>query len=173
MAGAGPESRRAAGACLAAAGAAVVLAPAAPAPAAGATVRQAVLEWSTDGAAWTRGAALAIPNTPLQWDAGLDAEVVLPQPAAAVWVRVTSDTGAIALECAGHLEEPPSPGELRITHRWREGTDARAFDAPRGCAVYEVPCGRDPRGHTIEMRVPSVPRDAAPQAAREPAGDQR
>jgi hypothetical protein len=37
MAGAGPESRRAAGACLAAAGAAVVLAPAAPAPAAGAT----------------------------------------------------------------------------------------------------------------------------------------
>ena len=123
-----------------------------------APAQQATLEWSTDGASWTPFASLAIPNTPLQWDASIDGEIVPPEGIQTVWIRVTSETGVIALDLAGHLGEPPSSGELRITHRWKEGGAEHVFEAPSGKAVYEVPCGRDPEVHTIEMRVPSVAR---------------
>ena len=38
--------------------------------------KQATLEWSPDGAAWTPFARIAIPNTPFQWDASIDGELV-------------------------------------------------------------------------------------------------
>lgn len=120
--------------------------------------RKASLEWSTDGASWTLGAQAAIPNTPLQWDGSLDAETVPPSPTGTLWVRVSSETGVIALDLAGHLEEPSSPAALRIVHRWTEGDAARSFEAPVGAGAYEVVCGPNPSRHTIAMTVPSLPR---------------
>ena len=125
---------------------------------AGAAPRRATLEWSADGAAWTRCGEIAVPNTPLQWDGSLDGEAIPPQAAPSLWIRVTSETGLTALEFAGHLEEPPSPAELRITHRWLEGAAERSFEAPAGSAAYDIVCGPEPKQHTIEMRVPSLPR---------------
>lgn len=123
---------------------------------AGAPARRASLEWSVDGAAWSRGAEIAIPNTPLQWDGSMDAETVFPKAARSVWIRVTSATGVIALEFAGHIEEQPLPAALRIVHRWREGDAGRAFEAPAGKSVYEIICGPAPALHTIEMTAPSA-----------------
>ena len=94
----------------------------------------------------------------MQWDASMDGELVPPEAVRTVWVRVTSDTGANACDFGGHLEEAPLPGELRVTHRWKEGAAEHVFEAPRATAVYEVPCGANPERHTIEMRVPSVAR---------------
>lgn len=125
-----------------------------------ASARQATMDWSADGAAWRRLAQLTIPNTPLQWDAGMDGEFVPPEAIKTVWIRVTSETGAIGLEVTGHIEEPPSAGELLVTHRWTEGGAERVFEAPRGSAAYDVPCGKNPVAHKIEMRVPSVSRQA-------------
>lgn len=117
--------------------------------------RRAVLEWSGDGAAWTTGAAIAIPNTRLQWDGSMDAETVPAEPVRTLWVRVTSETGVIAIEFTGHMDKPPLPSELRIVHRWMEGAEERVFEAPAGQAVYDVVCGPAPERHTIEMRAPS------------------
>jgi hypothetical protein len=116
--------------------------------------RQAEMEWSKDGVSWTSVAKLAIPATPLQWDASLDGEIVPTAASRTLWLRVTSETGLIALEFAGHLEAPPSAGDLRITHRWTEEGVPREFTAPPGQERYEIMCGENPQAHTIEMRVP-------------------
>jgi hypothetical protein len=123
-----------------------------------APARRAALEWSADGAAWKPLAQLAIPNTPHQWDASIDGEIVPAEPSAKLWLRATSETGITAFEFTGHIEQPALPGELRITHRWKEGDAERSFVAPRGATVYELLCGKDPEAHTIEMSVPSVTR---------------
>ncbi|MEI8243260.1 MAG: hypothetical protein WCI17_08345 [bacterium] len=120
--------------------------------------RQAEMALSMDGVSWTNVARVAIPATPLQWDASLDGEIVPSAAAPALWLRVTSDTGIIALEFAGHLEAPPSTGDLRITHRWTEDGVPREFTAPPGQAGYEIMCGRNPQAHTIEMRAPASKR---------------
>jgi len=44
---------------------------------------------------------------------------------------------------------------LRIVHRWTEDGQARQFQAPPGRTAYEVSCGKNPTGHTIEMSLPS------------------
>jgi len=121
---------------------------------AGEPSRRATLEWSVDGTTWQPGADIAIPNTPLQWDGSIDAETVLAEATSAIWIRVTSATGVMALEFAGHLAAPALPGELRIVHRWREGAAERVFEAPAGQHVYDVVCGPDPTRHTIEMAAP-------------------
>jgi len=123
-----------------------------------APAKKATLEWSADGAAWKDVATIAIPNTPLQWDASLDGEVRPPEAAGQLWLRVSSDTALTALDFAGHLAEAASPATLRIVHRWREAAGEREFAVPAGNAPYAVTCGADPRGHSIEMRVPSLPR---------------
>jgi len=119
--------------------------------------RQATLEWSADGIRWTQCAALAIPHTSLQWDASIDGDIVPPQPARALWLRVTSDTGIGACEFTGHLAHHQPLGRLQIIHRWREGQQQREFIVPQDANEYHVTCGSDPRDHAIEMRVPSVP----------------
>jgi hypothetical protein len=116
------------------------------------------MEWSKDGVSWTSVAKLAIPATPLQWDASLDGEIVPAAASRTLWLRVTSDTGLIALEFAGHLEAPPSAGDLSITHRWTEDGVPREFTAPPGQERYEILCGRNPQAHTIEMRAPASKR---------------
>lgn len=120
--------------------------------------KQAVLEWSEDGAAWRPLSTIAIANTPLQWDCSLDGTVRLPAPAPRLWLRVISATGLIALEFAGHAAEPASPAGLRIVHRWREDAGEREFAVPAGADAWSVDCGAGPREHSIEMRAPSVPR---------------
>lgn len=116
--------------------------------------RQADMAWSTNGVSWTPVARLTIPSTPLQWDASLDGDIVPMESQPSLWLRVTSDTGLIALEFAGHLEAPPSAGDLRITHRWMEDGVAHEFVAPRGQQTYEVSCGKNPKAHVIEMHAP-------------------
>jgi len=120
--------------------------------------RQATLEWSADGVRWTQIATLDIPHTPLQWDASIDGDVVPSQALRAIWIRVTSETGVGACEFTGHLAHPEPLGTLQIVHRWNEGSVEREFTAPKDVTVYHITCGHDPRAHTIEMLVPSVPR---------------
>lgn len=124
----------------------------------GGRASQAVLEWSPDGSTWKTMAAIDIPGTPLQWDASLDGEAHPTGPQRHLWLRVTSATGLIGLEFAGHLAEPASPAELRITHRWYEAGGERAYAVPSGDSTYAIPCGSEPRQHSIEMRAPSLPR---------------
>ncbi len=128
-----------------------------------ATPRQAELAWSTDGVTWLPIGRLAIPATPLQWDASLDGECVPASACPVLWLRVTSETGLIALELAGHLEAPACPDDLQITHRWTEDGALREFTAPSGRTSYEFLCGRNPQAHTIEMRAPrSISHDSTP-----------
>lgn len=125
--------------------------------------RQAHLDWSTDGSNWTPLSRLAIPSTPLQWDASLDGNCVPAAACPTLWLRVTSETGLIALELAGHLEAPPCPDALQITHLWTEDDVPRKFTAPPGRASYELVCGKNPQAHTIELRAPrSVRHDPSP-----------
>lgn len=119
--------------------------------------RTATLEWSRDGATWTPVADIAIPNTPLQWDASLDGDVHPRNALSEIWLRITSDTGLTALEFAGHLEEAASSAELHIVHRWIEADGQRNFTVPADHAPYVVTCGANPYEHSIEMRVLSVP----------------
>lgn len=120
--------------------------------------KQAVLEWSLDGQTWHPLATIAIPNTPLQWDGSIDGQVRPPAPAQRLWLRVSSDTGMTALQFTGHIAEPAIPGKLDIVHRWREAGVEREFIAPGGADEYTLTCGADPCDHSIEMRMPSVPR---------------
>jgi hypothetical protein len=117
--------------------------------------RQAELAWSKDGESWTTIAKQVISATPLQWDASLDGEFVPATPLQSLWLRITSDTGLIALEFAGHLEAPPSSGDMLITHHWTENGLPREFMVPRGQSEYEIICGTNPQAHTINMHVPS------------------
>jgi hypothetical protein len=116
--------------------------------------RQAELAWSTNGADWTSIGKLAIPSTPLQWDASLDGECVPASACPVLWLQVTSETGLIALELTGHLEAPACPDDLQITHCWTEDGVPREFTAPPGRTSYEILCGSNPQAHTIELRAP-------------------
>lgn len=117
--------------------------------------RQAEMAWSRDGESWTHVTKLAISATPLQWDASLDGEMLPDAATRTLWLRVTSDTGLIALEFNGHLEAPPSSGDLHITHHWTENGVPCAFTAPSGQVKYEIRCEKQPQGHTIRMQMPS------------------
>lgn len=123
-----------------------------------AAARTATLAWSSDGATWHDGASIAIPSTPLQWDASLDGEFRPSGTAARLWLRVTSGTAVTALDFAGHLAEPASPATLRIVHRWLDADGEHTLVAPAEATAYSVVCGADPRRHSIEMHAPSVPR---------------
>jgi hypothetical protein len=116
--------------------------------------RQAELAWSTNGLDWTPIGRLAIPSTPLQWDASLDGELIPASPCPVLWLRINSETGLVALELAGHLEAPPCPDDLQITHLWAEDDGPRDFTVPPGRMSYELVCGKNPRAHTIELRAP-------------------
>ncbi len=119
--------------------------------------KSALLEWSLDGQKWAPFAAQGIGNSDVQWDVSLDGEVLLaPDSAACVWLRLTSDTAIARLEFYGHLDlGDANSSALRITHRWTEESQTRQFVAPSGCSIYELTCGRNPSGHTIEMSLPS------------------
>jgi len=121
------------------------------------TPKRALLEWSQDGKAWIPFAVRHITSSDMQWDVTFDGEVVLaPDSTAPVWLRLTSDTAINGFEFYGHLNAgSASSSDLRIVHRWSEDSQPREFPAPLGCSVYEVPCGRNPAGHTIEMSLPS------------------
>ena len=123
---------------------------------AGQPQRQATLQWSTDGRRWRRLARIAIPNTHLQWDGSIDGEVRFSRPARSVRLRIISDTPVSGFEFHGHLAERAADRDrLLITHRWREGERACAFEAPAGKRRYVVTCGSEPKDHAIEMRVSS------------------
>ncbi len=123
--------------------------------------KAALLEWSLDGQNWAPTAGLRIPNTPLQWDSSIDAELLLaPQSAATVWLRLTSDTAIGGFQIHGHLEgEASSSTALEIVHRWTENGETRTFKAPARARAYSIQCGADPAGHTIEMSMPSLKRE--------------
>lgn len=119
--------------------------------------RNAFLEWSADGQVWLPLAGQHLTRSDFQWDLHLEGEVLLaPNVTAPVWLRLTSDTAIGGLEFYGHLEAgyAPSPA-LQITHRWMEDGAPKQFRAPAGCGTYEIACGRNPTGHTLEMSLPS------------------
>ena len=116
----------------------------------------ALLEWSLDGEHYVACAGIPIPNSPLQWDGGIDGEFVLPVRAGNLWIRITSDTPISGLEFHGHLDEGlPVADPLHITHRWMEDGSEKSYSAPVGSTLYSVPCGKNPIAHSIEMHVPS------------------
>jgi len=120
--------------------------------------KRASLEWSPDGGRWQPLGAIAIPNTPLQWDGSLDGSAVWETPRAEVFIRLSSETAISGLEFYGHLDiGDPHKGELRVRHRWTERGEPREFAAPPGASAYDVICGADPRDHTIKLRVDSLP----------------
>ncbi len=124
----------------------------------------ATVEWSYDGSEWQPLSAIAIPNTPLQWDGSIDGLVRLPAPAPQLWLRVGSGTGVTALEFAGHIAAPVCPGTLRIVHRWQEPGGRREVTVPQGAASWSIDCGPGPHGHEIELHMPSVRLDGHPGA---------
>ncbi len=118
---------------------------------------QAMIEWSVDGKNWTPLADRRICNTPAGWDCSLDGEVLTPDGAATIWLRVTSDTGISAVEFYGHLQVPAAAElPLEITHMWKEGGAVREFRVPAGQTSYTVTCGEKPYAHAIRMGMASV-----------------
>ena len=123
----------------------------------GQPLRKAMLEWSVDGKNWTVLADCQISNHASQWDCSLDGEALTPDGAAAVWLRVTSDTAICNVECHGHLQvTSDGKAPLEITHSWKESGEVREFKAPAGATNYTIQCGKAPRDHAIRMSVPSV-----------------
>jgi len=120
--------------------------------------RSVKLEWSADGRDYKPLVESPISNTERQWDCTADGEVLLPGPAESFWLRITSQTPICGVEFCGHLlcESASQAAPLEITHRWQEDAGEREFKAPAGATTYTISCGRDPRGHTIEMRMPSI-----------------
>ncbi|HYF52261.1 MAG TPA: hypothetical protein VEJ63_22830 [Planctomycetota bacterium] len=119
--------------------------------------RRALLEWSPDGETWWPLGAIALPNTPLQWDASVDGSAVWTVPLSEVHLRVTSDTAVTGLEFYGHLDIPnPHSGEIQVVHRWTEKGASKEFTASLGATDYVVVCGAEPADHSIELRVPTL-----------------
>ncbi len=102
-----------------------------------------------------------ISNTPSQWDCTLDSEILLPDGACSVYLRISSGTAICNVEFYGHLlVEEAVEGTLEITHYWKEGGEVREFVAPAGESEYVISCGDQPYAHAIRMAVPSVPAKA-------------
>lgn len=114
---------------------------------------QAILEFSLDGKHWHPLGAIDISATMFQWDCSIDGEVQLDNPAAAVWLRVSSATAVSGVEFHGHLQEDANAsGILEITHQWCDDEGDKEMRAPAGRASYSIRCGPDPKDHTIVMR---------------------
>jgi hypothetical protein len=118
--------------------------------------RRAMLEWSVNGKDWTTLADCSLSNHATQWDCSVDGDVLTPQGAAAIWLRVTSQTAICNVECHGHLRvEDVAEAPLQITHSWKESGEIREFKVPAGATNYTVVCGPQPRDHAIRMSMPS------------------
>lgn len=120
--------------------------------------KSALMEWSADGKAWSPFAVQRIVSSDMEWDLNVDGEVLLaPDSLGPVWLRLTSDTAIGGFEYYGHLDAGHAhSSELRIIHRWTEDGQAKQFEVPLGRSAYDIACGKNPTGHTIEMNLPSL-----------------
>jgi hypothetical protein len=120
----------------------------------GQPLRKAMTEWSVDGKDWMPLAEREMSNYSSQWDCSLDGEVLTPDGAASIWLRITSETAIGNVECYGHLQVADTvAAPLEITHSWKESGRIREFQAPAGATNYTIPCGKEPRDHAIRMSV--------------------
>ena len=133
--------------------------------------QRASLEWSLDGIKWRLISALTIPQTRMQWDGSVDGEVVCLEPSERVYIRACSETALSTFEFYGHLDiSHAHSGALRVRHHWVEDAAATTavsstgnkerrceFAAPSSAREYQVLCGRNPRDHSFEMAVDSIP----------------
>lgn len=118
---------------------------------------RAFTEWSLDGQDWMPLAERMISNTSANWDCSLDAELLLPDGADQVYLRITSDTAIGNVEFTGHLLIKDTPAaDLVITHAWKESGTVHRFQAPASATTYSVTCGENPFAHAITMTSPSV-----------------
>jgi hypothetical protein len=119
--------------------------------------RRAMTEWSVDGRDWMPLADRQITSTPAQWDCSLEGEILTPNGAPAIYLRITSDTAIGNVEFYGHLQvEGDTDAPLEITHSWKESGQVREFKVPAGATNYTISCGKEPRDHAIRMSVESV-----------------
>ena len=73
---------------------------------------------------------------------------------------MTSATAICGLEFYGHiLDRSERPRPLEVVHHWKEQGGQRHFAVPSGETRYTIQCGGKPAGHTITMRVPSMPEE--------------
>ncbi len=118
----------------------------------GQPLRRAMTEWSVDGRNWTPLAERQISNTSAQWDCSLDGEMLTPDGAGSIWVRITSETAIGNVELHGHLRVADAvESPLEITHSWKEAGQVREYKAPAGATRYTITCGPEPRDHAIRM----------------------
>lgn len=118
---------------------------------------RASLAWSIDGETWHELRAIDIPNSPLGWDTSLEGDVVLPQPATAIHLRVTSATAITGLEYAAHLALGQPETELEVEHRWWEGGEERTLIV-RDPERYALTCAAAPTRHELTIRGLNRPR---------------
>lgn len=123
----------------------------------GQPARKAFTEWSVDGKNWTPLAERQMTNTDLQWDCSLEGEVLTPDGAPTIWLRITSETAVCNVECYGHLQVADvAEAPLEITHSWKESGQIREFKVPAGQTDYTITCGQEPRDHAIKMSRPGA-----------------
>jgi hypothetical protein len=123
---------------------------------AGAPPQNATLERSSDGKSWQPLSQTPVSSTELQWDCSFEAEA-MTDAARELWLRVTTPSGVSAFEFHGHLnaDSPPAAAALQVVHRWIEDDGEHTFAPPPNATRYSISCGKNPRLHTIEMKVGS------------------
>lgn len=121
-------------------------------------LRRAFTEWSLDGKDWMPLAEREISNTTSQWDCTMDSEILMPDGAPKLYLRIRSDTAICNVEFYGHLlVDDAADGQMEVTHSWKESGEVREFRVPAGQTDYKVVCGDRPYAHAIRMSRASVP----------------
>jgi len=114
------------------------------------------------------------PPAPLHWYYNLEAELVLEEPAASVWLRLEPATAVNGLRVYAHCQPvgPAGEGEVGaeegaarvvVTHAYRVGgelgTRSFEFDAPRD---YQICCDGEPENAYVRVEAPSRRKTAEP-----------
>lgn len=100
------------------------------------------------------------PDWNQHWYYNAEADLVLAEPAARVWVRLEPATAANALRVYGHCqpEGARQGGPVIVTHRYRERGElverSFTFTAPQ---EYRILCEGEPENDSVTMAVPSRP----------------
>lgn len=102
-----------------------------------------------------------VPTYTNHWHYNAGREVRLERPIDSLFVRYTGDPALNNFAVYAHClpERPPARPPVVVTHRWREGGEARAFrQLLKEPATYVVTVESAPVNESIELAVPSVVR---------------
>ena len=107
-------------------------------------------------------AAGKVPDWNQHWHYAMDSDVVLPEPARAVWVRYTGNPSVNAIRIYAHTRDtrPVNSGMVRVTHDYNIGDERilKSVEVPAGGGSYTIDCAGEPANNALTLEAPHAVR---------------